>query len=157
MNISKHFLQFILREIIFFKHAEATCQRRRLMSVFQFSEEIFMAVLSAPSMCRLVLSRVETHSERVVLKLRPTSVRRCPTRAAWAPHLPQLLPCRWVTRNCWGTAEPECEKRLSRKKYTGDIDFRKGSANAAESQMCDHIYTCEIVPVSLKKKKKKVE
>lgn len=64
---------------------------------------------------------------------------------------PALSASAWLgcTRNCWEAAEPTCEERLLMKKYSTEIDFRKGSTNAAQSQMCDHIHTCEIVPLIL--------
>lgn len=68
------------------------------------------------------------------------------TTTAPAPSSSPGVGC---TRNCWEAAEPTCEKRLLRKKYSSEIDFREESINAAQSQMRDHIYMCEIVPLIL--------
>lgn len=86
----------------FSKHEEATCQWRRLHSAFQCSQEMFTAVFHTPGGYNPVLSMVATPSGK--------EVRSCPTRVAWALLLPYLLPCRWVTRNCWGAAGEKRKK-----------------------------------------------
>lgn len=80
------------------------CQWRRLKSVFQFLQVVFIAVFDThiqqhtctPHMYRLVLPVAETPSEKAMLGLRPTLARRTLTRISWPLHLPALLPHGWV-------------------------------------------------------------
>ena len=159
-SLSESFVNWILRKIHFFKHEGAMCQWRRLKSVFQFWQEIFIAAFMdtriqqrtcTPHMYRPLLPMVETPWEQANTGAETHLDEEEPYQnsTATAPAL-AASPRVADTRNCWGAAASAREIRLLRKKPSGDIDFRKGSANAAWSQMCDHIHTCEIVPVILR-------
>lgn len=116
-----------------------------------FHSGIHTGSTCAPHVYRPVRPVVGTPSEKAALGLRPTLGWRSLTRIAGPLLLPRRLLHGWVMPE---TAEGQQNQHVRKgcrgeKKYSGDIDFRKGSANAARSQMCDHIYACEIVPVIL--------
>lgn len=124
-TISEHFLHWILRKIIFFKHEGATCQWRRLKTVFQFSRKIFIAVFmdtctavhvysshvqtgvtSGRNTFREGNAGAETHLGEEELHQNSTTS---------APALSSSPRVGYI-RYCWGAVEPACEKMLLRKK-----------------------------------------